>query len=98
MAWFAEMKRRHWYRVIGVNMIYWYSNKLYDEWWGGLTDEQRELIEERRRKRRDREKTEAMTSLMSLAVMSDIMLDMCNSRKHRDKYHGVYDSNGFPNM
>lgn len=98
MAWFAEMKRRHWYRVIGVNMIYWYSNKLYDEWWESLTDEQRELIEERRRKRKDHEKSEVMTSLMSLAMMTDIMLDMCNSRSRRDKYHGVYDENGFPNI
>lgn len=98
MAWFAEMKRRHWHRVIGVNMIYWYSNKLYDEWWEGLTDEQRELIKERRRKHEEREKFEAMTGLMSLAVMTDIMADMCNSRSRRDKYHGVYDKNGFPNM
>ena len=41
MVFYAEMKRRRWYRVIGINMITWYRRKLYDDWYNSLTEEQK---------------------------------------------------------
>lgn len=48
MAWWAECKRRNWRRIVGLNMITYYSNELYKEWWNSLTDEQREFINKRK--------------------------------------------------
>lgn len=47
MAWYAELKRRHWYSIIGINMIFWYKEKLYKDWLESLTDEQRETLKKR---------------------------------------------------
>ena len=54
MAFYAEMKRRRWYCVVGINMITWYSNKLYEDWYNSLTGEQKQRIEEARRRRAEK--------------------------------------------
>ena len=97
MAWYAELKRRHWYRIIGIDMVTWYSNKLYDEWWNSLTDEQRERILERRRLRKERREQEARDAIARLGLMTAMVAGLYNRTPSRaDKYHGVYDEDGFP--
>ena len=98
MAFYAEMKRRHWYCVNGWNAILWYSDYLYDEWWNSLTDEQREKILERRRKRKEQRAKEAEAALARLLAMTSLVGNMGGNNYIERKYHGVYDKNGFPKI
>ena len=98
MAFYAEMKRRHWYCVNGWNAILWYSDYLYDEWWNSLTDEQRERILERRRKRKEQRAKEAEAALARLLAMTSMVANMGGNNYIERKYHGVYDKNGFPKI
>lgn len=98
MAFYAEMKRRNWYCICGTNMISWYSNFLYDEWWNSLTEEQREKILERRRKRKEQRAKEAEATLARLLCMTDLIANMGGNNYIERKYHGVYDKNGFPKI
>ena len=70
MAFYAEMKRRNWYCICGTNMISWYSNFLYDEWWNSLTEEQRERIIQRRKARREKADRECREVMQRLLVLS----------------------------
>lgn len=97
MAWYAELKRRHWYRILGTNMVYWYSNKLYDEWWNSLTDEQRERILERRRQRDEQRSREAREAIMIIGMMTAMVSGLYNpTMQKKDKYREAYDEYGFP--
>ena len=49
MAWYAELKRRKWYCINSVDMIQLYKQKLYDDWYNALTDEQKQRLEEYRK-------------------------------------------------
>lgn len=95
MAWYAELKRRKWYCINQWDAISWYKKYLYDEWYNSLTDEQKERLEEHRRREKERKERELETSLMHLAYMTATICGL-NARNHnRDKYHGVFDENGF---
>lgn len=50
MAWFAELKRRHWYCINQWDAISWYRKYLHDTWYASLTDEQKAKLEEQKRK------------------------------------------------
>ena len=50
MAWFAELKRRHWYCIVGLNMRGTYRKKLYDDWYNSLTDEMKHNMEMRKKR------------------------------------------------
>lgn len=69
MAWHAELKRRKWYRIIGINMIYIYKKQLYDEWYNSLTDEEKQRLEEYNKAEHERKKREFQKSL---SMLSDI--------------------------
>lgn len=90
MAWYAELKRRKWYRINGMNMPYIYKKHLYDEWYNSLTEEQKQCVEENKKKRQEREERELLQSLINLATLG--LFYKC---RIPDKYHGVYDENGF---
>ena len=66
MAWRAELKRRRWYCIKGFNMVDWYSDFLYDEWWNSLTEKQQQRIIQRRKEREERESREAKNAIMNL--------------------------------
>lgn len=66
MAWYAELKRRKWYCINGIDMIYIYRKKLYDDWYNSLTEEQKELLEKRRKEKEEKEHKEAIRALASL--------------------------------
>lgn len=40
MAFYAELKRRKWFCVKGVNQIREYRKYLYDVWWNSLTEDE----------------------------------------------------------
>ena len=98
MAWYAELKRRHWYCINQWNAITWYRKYLYDTWYASLTEEQKANIEEQKRRADAKRKRELETSLMKLATMTGIVFGLSHGISNHDKYHGVYDENGFPNL
>lgn len=65
MAWYAELKRRKWYCINSLDMVYWYSKKLYDDWYNSLTDEQKQQLEEYR-KAREKQSREEIQRLFGL--------------------------------
>lgn len=83
MAWFAELKRRRWYCICGFSAISWYSKKLYDEWFGSLTEEEKRILEENKRAREEKRHREAMESLYGLAYAMGI-LNAARQRNHID--------------
>lgn len=68
MAFYAEQIRRQWYRVMGVDMISWYSALLYDQWWNSLSDEERDRIESRRKQREDEALMRVCNTTLSFAA------------------------------
>ena len=46
MAWYAELRRRKWYCINGINMVNIYKHKLYDDWYNSLTNEQKQQLQE----------------------------------------------------
>ena len=73
MAWRAELKRRRWYCINGFNMVGWYSDLLYDEWWNSLTQEQQQRVIERRKQRRLQEERETRTAIMKLLSINTVL-------------------------
>ena len=82
MAWRAELIRRRWYCINGFDMITWYSNFLYDEWWNSLSEEQRQKIENYRRNKREREQREARMAVMRLMFMSCMIAGISERTRH----------------
>lgn len=82
MAWRAELLRRQWYCIKGFNMVTWYSNFLYDEWWNSLSEEQRQKIENYRRAKREREQRESRAAIMRLMSMSCIIAGVNERTRH----------------
>lgn len=68
MAFGAELKRRKWFCINGVNMISEYSQKLYNDWHDSLTKEQLKILEKRKKEK----SREAMKSLYSMMSMLEI--------------------------
>lgn len=72
MAYYAELKRRHWYCINQENMIKFYKKFLHEQWYSSLTDEQRNRLAEARKQRdakRDAEFNAAMERLAYLSSM-----------------------------
>lgn len=90
MAWYAELKRKKWYCINQFDAISWYKKYLYDEWYNSLSDEQKQILEEYRRKRAEKIEREAQEALQRLAIMTGIISGVSN----KTKYHGVYNEDG----
>lgn len=95
MAFYAELKRRHWYCINGVNAILWYRQKLYDDWWSSLSEEQKAQVEENRRKAAERRKKESEAALMRLLSFSTMIAGI--SERPSNKYGDLYNEFGFVN-
>lgn len=76
MAFYAEMCRRRWYCVKGMQLIRWYKRKLYDDWWNSLTDEEKEIVEHNRKVREEHRQRELEESIMRLGAISAHMLSL----------------------
>ena len=73
MAWYAELKRRQWYCINGVDMIQRYKKKLYDDWYNSLTDEQKQRLEEYRKEQAEKRKRDAEMTLARLEWLYSFM-------------------------
>lgn len=93
MAWYAELKRRHWYCINGFDVIRWYKRVLYDEWWNSLSEEDKVKVEEARRKRKEDVDRQAKACLKRLCMMSAMVADLGTPY---NKYGDIYDEFGFP--
>lgn len=74
MAWAAELKRRGWHCINGCDMIRWYNNKMYDEWYESLTDEEKSAFEERKALAKERKSRRARASVSKLLCFSHAVL------------------------
>lgn len=95
MAWYAELKRRKWYCINGVDMIHAYKRKLYDDWYNSLTDEQKQRLEEYRKAKAEKDRREAREAMQRLLMMTGMIAGLYH---RNDKYHGAYDEFGFPRI
>lgn len=95
MAWYAELKRRKWYCINQWDAITWYQHHLYETWYNSLTEEQKQKLVEIKQKEKEQRNRETQAALMRLAALTDIMGRFVSNH---DKYHGVYDENGFPKI
>lgn len=73
MAWYAELKRRKWYCINGINMIQIYRKKLYDNWYNSLTDEQKQRLEEYEKEEAEKRKRDAEMALARLGWLYSFM-------------------------
>lgn len=82
MAWYAELKRRKWYCINGIDMIQIYSQKLYDDWYNSLTDEQKKRLEEYRKAKEEKRKRDEEKALARLGMMFNMMNRMTGGRMY----------------
>ena len=93
MAWYAELKRRKWYCIKGIDMIYIYQKHLYDEWYNSLTDEQKQRLEESLKATKEKREREAREAIQRLAIMTGVI-----GSRTTNKYGKLYDEFGFPRI
>ena len=72
MAFYAELCRRHWYYFNEQNQIHLYRKYLYDTWYVGLTEEQKQKVAEIKRKEKEKADYEFNTLMMMLSTVSTI--------------------------
>lgn len=73
MAFYAELRRRNWYCICGVNQIRQYRKHLYDTWWNSLTEEEQEKVKQIRRKKEEADRKEAREAIGRLLVATGIV-------------------------
>lgn len=80
MAWYAELKRRKWYCINGIDMIQLYRKKIYDDWYNSLTDEQKQQLEEYRKEKAEKRKYDAQMALARLGMMFNTMNQLTHGK------------------
>ena len=80
MAWYAELKRRKWYCINGIDMMWIYKQKLYDDWYNSLKDEQKQRLEEYRKAKAEKRKRDAEIALARLEMMFNVMNQVTHGR------------------
>lgn len=93
MVWYAELKRRKWYCINGIDMIQLYKWKLYDDWYNSLTDEQKQRLEEYRKAKAEKDRREVRETMQRLLMMTNMVAGLYYTN---DKYRGVYNEFDFP--
>lgn len=86
MAWYAELKRRKWYCINGIDMIHAYKKKLYDDWYNSLTDKQKQRLEEYRKAKAEKNRKEAREAMQRLLMMTGLVAE---------KYYSVCGESSF---
>lgn len=90
MAFYAEMKRRNWYCVCGVDMIAEYRHFLYNEWYNSLTEEQKVKLEENKKRREEQRQRELNTALAKLTMMSGMVAGLYARTNKENSYGREY--------
>ena len=70
MTWAAELKRRNWYCINSVDMPNVFKKYLYDQWYGSLSDEDKQYLEEQKKKRKEQEDRELQDTLRAFRMMT----------------------------
>lgn len=83
MAWYAELKRRKWYCIVGINMRMLYKKKRYDDWYNSLTEEQKQRLEEYRKKEAEKADKEFKEAIGRLCALSSYVRSL-NSDYYKD--------------
>lgn len=68
MAWRAELLRRRWYCIVGIDAVCAYSNKLREDWWISLTPEEHEQILEEKEQQRQKDNKELNTAIAKMLI------------------------------
>lgn len=80
MAWHAELKRKQWYCINGIDIIHWYRKRLYDDWYASLTSEERQELQRRKEEKKEREKQETERALQNLLCIAGACADVLQRR------------------
>lgn len=80
MAWYAELKRRRWYCINGIDMMRLYKQKIYDDWYNLLTDEQKQRLEEYEKEKAEKRKHDARMALARMGMMFNVMNQLIHGR------------------
>ena len=80
MAWNAGLKRRKWYCINGIDMMRLYKQKLYDDWYNSLTDEQKQRLEEYEKEKAEKRKHDARMALARLGIMYNFMNEVTHGK------------------
>lgn len=79
MAWYAELKRRHWYCIVDFDAI-----RLYKKWlWCQLPNETKEAILSKKAELAERRHAEAKQSLQRLLCLHTLLTSTCDSTYER---------------
>lgn len=73
MAWYAELVRKRWYCICGIDMIHEYKKKLYDDWYNSLTEEEKERLKEIRRQEQEKTDKELKMTMLQLSAMKTLL-------------------------
>ena len=73
MAWYAELVRKRWYCICGIDMIHEYKKKLYDDWYNSLTKEEKERLKEIRRQEQEKADKELKITMLQLSAMKTLL-------------------------
>ena len=78
MAYYAELKRRHWYCINQENMIKSYKVFLYNQWYDSLTDEQKNHLAEAKKQRDAKRDAELNAAIGRLAYLYSLFSGSLN--------------------
>lgn len=81
MAWTAELKRRNWYCINGVFMQRVFRKYLYDQWYESLSDEDKQCLAERKKKKKEQEDRELQNTLREIEMMAALCSSITNKYK-----------------
>lgn len=72
MAWAAELKRRNWYCICGTFMPEIFSRQLYEEWYASLSEEAKQRLAKKVRKKREKEYRELQQGLRNISTLATV--------------------------
>ncbi len=79
MAWYAELVRKRWYCICGIDMIHEYKKKLYDDWYNSLTEEEKERLAEIKKQKQEKADQELKMIMLQLSAMKTLLSGLPNT-------------------
>lgn len=80
MAWHAELIRKRWYCICGIDMIHEYKKKLYDDWYNSLTEEEKERLAEIKKQKQEKADQELKMIMLQLSAMKTLLSGLLSER------------------
>lgn len=80
MAWYAELVRKRWYYICGIDMIHEYKKKLYDNWYNSLTEEEKERLTEIKEQNQEKADQELKMIMSQLSAMKTLLSGLLSER------------------